>query len=108
MADFSHEISVDDAIGAATSTQSPSAQALSRVEPAQNESGLFSRESVLNILKLIFAGAPLSEVLTIIARLIEAQGKGMLCTIWLLDKDGRHFRSAAAPSVPAPYIAQLD
>lgn len=54
----------------------------------QNESGVYSGESVLNVLKLIFAGAPLSEVLTVIARCIEAQGKGMLCAIWLLEKDG--------------------
>jgi len=108
MADFSDEHSAENAIGCAIATQSASGQALSRVEPAQNESGMFSSESVLNILKLIFAGAPLSEVLTIIARLIEAQGEGMLCAIWLLDKDGRHFRSAAAPSLPASYIAQLD
>lgn len=74
----------------------------------QNESGLFSSESVLSILKLIFAGAPLPEVLTIIARLVEAQGRGMLCTIWLLDKDGRHLRCATAPSLPAAYIARLD
>jgi signal transduction histidine kinase len=74
----------------------------------QNESGLFSSESVLNILKLIFGGAPLPEVLTIIARLVEAQGRGMLCTIWLLDKDGRHLRCATAPSLPAAYIARLD
>ena len=63
-------------------TQSP-AQVLSIVKRAQNESGLFSSESVLNILKLIFAGAPLSEVLTIIAQLVESQGNGTLCTIWL-------------------------
>src|SRR5258708_25699367 len=107
MADFSHEHSVDDAIGAATSTESPSAQALSRVEPAQNESGLFSGESVLNILKLIFAGAPLPEVLTIIARLVEAQGKGMYCTIWLLDREGKYVRCATAPSLPG-FIAHWD
>jgi len=74
----------------------------------QAESDLFSSESVLDILKLIFAGAPLPEVLTIIARLVEAQGRGMLCTIWLLDKDGRHLRCASAPSLPATFIARLD
>ena len=74
----------------------------------QNESGLPSSEPVLNILKLIFVGAPLPEVLTIIARLVEAQGEGMLCTIWLLDKDGKHLHCATAPSLPAPYIAQID
>ncbi|MGH8761079.1 MAG: GAF domain-containing protein [Burkholderiales bacterium] len=106
MADFSDDSSVDNAIGGATATESPSGRALSRVEPAQNESGLFSSESVLNTLKLIFAGAPLSEVLTIIARLVEAQGKGMLCTIFLLDKDGRHVRCATAPSLPG-FIARI-
>ena len=107
MADFSHEISVDNAIGAANSTQSPSARALSSVEPPQSESGLFSGESVLNILKLIFAGAPLTEVLTIIARLVEAQGKGMFCTIWLLDKEGRYVCCATAPSLPG-FISNWD
>jgi hypothetical protein len=45
-------------------------------------------ESVLNILKLIFAGSPLPEVLTIIARLVESQGEGLFCTIWLPDEEG--------------------
>ena len=107
MADSSLEGSVDNAVGVAVATQSPSTQALSRVQPAQSESGLFSGESVLNILKLIFAGAPLPEVLTIIAQLVEAQGKGMFCTIWLLDKEGRYVRCATAPSLPG-FIAHWD
>jgi len=57
-------------------------------------------QSVLDILKLIFAGSPLSEVLTIIARLVESQGDGMFCTIWLPDEDGKHLRCAAAPGLP--------
>ena len=57
-------------------------------------------ESVLNILKLILAGSPLSEVLTIIARLVESQGDGTLCTIWLPDEDGKQLLCAAAPSLP--------
>lgn len=65
----------------------------------QDEPGLFSGKSVLGILKLIFAGAPLTDVLEAIARLVEAQGQGMLCTIWLLDKDGKHVTCAAAPSL---------
>jgi formate hydrogenlyase transcriptional activator len=75
-------------------------QRQARVEPAQKEAGLFSGESVLNILKLILAGSPLSEVLTIIARLVESQGEDTLCTIWLPDKDGAQLRCAAAPSLP--------
>src|SRR5271154_1652339 len=79
--------------------QSPS-QVPPSVEPAQSELGLLSSEAVLNILKLIFAGSPLPEVLTIIARLVESQGDGMFCTIWLPDEDGERLHCAAAPSLP--------
>jgi formate hydrogenlyase transcriptional activator len=76
------------------------AQDLPEVERAQNESGCFSSESVLKILELILAGSELSEVLTIIAGLVESQGDGTLCTIWLPDADGKHLHCAAAPSLP--------
>src|SRR5262249_40765320 len=64
------------------------------------ESGLFSIESVLKLQKLIFSGSPLSEVLTHIAQLVEAQAEGMSCTIWLPDEDGKELYCAAAPSLP--------
>jgi formate hydrogenlyase transcriptional activator len=67
---------------------------------AQNELDFFSSESVLGILKLILAGSELSEVLTIIAQLVESQGNGTLCTIWLPHADGKHLYCAAAPSLP--------
>ena len=57
-------------------------------------------DSVLNVLKLILAGSPLPEVLTIIARQVEAEGDGVLCTIWLPDEDGTQLVCAAAPSLP--------
>src|SRR5215472_10615993 len=79
--------------------QSPP-QGLSRDGPGKDESGLFSIESVLNLQKLIFAGSPLSEVLTNIAQLVEAQAEGMSCTIWLPDEDGRELYCVAAPSLP--------
>src|SRR5690348_6520583 len=82
-----------------SATQSP-LQDLPKVERAQNAWGSFSSETVLNILKLILAGSELSEVLTIIARLVESQGNGTLCTIWLPDADGKHLHCAAAPSLP--------
>jgi|GEM_PF-5773254 len=75
-------------------------QIRSRIEPTLNESGLLSSESVLDILKLIWAGSPLSEVLTIIAQLVESQREDMLCTIWLPDEDGSRLQCAAAPSLP--------
>ncbi len=77
-----------------------SAPDLPKVERAEDPSGFFSSESVLNILKLILAGSELSEVLAIIAGLVESQGNGTLCTIWLPDADGTHLYCAAAPGLP--------
>src|ERR1700749_2978506 len=71
-----------------------------KLERTQSESSLFSSESVLNILELILAGAELSEVLSIIAGLVESRGNGTLCTIWLPEADGKHVYCAAAPGLP--------
>jgi len=78
----------------------PTAEVSSPGAPAKDELGLFSIESVLNLQKLIFAGSPLSEVLTNIAQLVESQAQGMSCTIWLPDQDGKELYCAAAPSLP--------
>ncbi len=78
----------------------PGAEVVSLGAPAKGEGGPFSTESVLNLQKLIFAGSPLSEVLTNIARLVESQAEGMCCTIWLADEDGKELHCAAAPSLP--------
>jgi formate hydrogenlyase transcriptional activator len=67
---------------------------------------MMESESVPNILNLIFAGSPLSEVLTIIARLVESQDEGRLCTIWLHHEDGKSLHCAAAPSLPG-FCAQV-
>jgi formate hydrogenlyase transcriptional activator len=61
---------------------------------------MFSTASVLNLERLIFAGAPLSEVLVNIARLVESQANGMFCTIWLPDEEGKELYCAAAPGLP--------
>ena len=75
------------------------ADILASEKDAPNESVLFSSQSVLDILRMILAGAPLSEVLTIIARLVESRDDGTLCTIWLPDDDGKQLYCAAAPRV---------
>src|SRR5271168_1666439 len=82
------------------------AKVLSRERPPEQKSSLFSIESVLNLQKLIFAGSPLSEVLTNIAQLVESQAEGMFCTIWLPDEDGKELHCAAAPSFPG-FTAQV-
>src|SRR5580698_5407341 len=80
-------------------TQSRS-KLVSSMKDAQNASGLLSSEAVLKILRLILAGAPLDEVLTIIAQLVESRGDGTLCTIWLPSDYERQLYCAAAPSLP--------
>jgi len=82
------------------------AEILSLGGPAKDESGLFSIESVLKLQRLIFAGSPLSEVLTHIAQLVESQAEGMSCTIWLPDEEGKELHCAAAPSLPG-FSAQV-
>src|SRR5277367_5622210 len=79
--------------------QSP-AEALWSGVPAKDKSVLFSIESVLKLQKLIFAGSPLSEVLTNIAQLVEAQAEGMFCSIWLPDEEEKYLQCAVAPSLP--------
>jgi formate hydrogenlyase transcriptional activator len=81
------------------SATQPSVNNVPHHDRAQNESGFFSSESVLNILKLTLDGSELSQVLTIIAELVESQGKSTLC-IWLPDADGTHLHCAAAPGLP--------
>jgi formate hydrogenlyase transcriptional activator len=76
------------------------ARDLSQESPREHKPGLFSTESVLKLQKLIFAGSPLSEVLTNIAQLVESQADGMLCTIWLPDEEGQALHCATAPSLP--------
>jgi formate hydrogenlyase transcriptional activator len=80
-------------------------------QASQSSSSLslpLSRESILDSLKLILAGAPLGEVLTTIARLIEGQSPGTLCSIFLLDEKGPRLRYAAAPNLPEAYRAATD
>lgn len=84
---------------------SPS-EVLSPGRSAKDESGLFSSESVPNILRLISAGSPLPETLKVIARLVESQGEGLFCTIWLPDEQGNYLYCAAAPSLPGFFNPQ--
>lgn len=55
------------------------AEHLSRV--SQDGENFFSKESVLEILKLVLAGSPLPDLLSIIARLVESQGKNAQATL---------------------------
>jgi PAS domain S-box-containing protein len=60
------------------------------------------------ILEMVATGSPLSDILTSIVVLMEAQAEGMLCSILLLHADGKHVRHAAAPSLPEAYVKAVD
>jgi signal transduction histidine kinase/ActR/RegA family two-component response regulator len=62
-------------------------------------------------LLLMARNAPLPEVLGAIVRGVEAQHPGTMCSILLLQPDGRYFRCGAAPHLPDFYnraIEQLE
>jgi PAS domain-containing protein len=60
-------------------------------------------------LQLALQGAPLHEVLEVLAHAAEAQSDGsFLASILLLDADGRHLRHGAAPSLAPEYNAAID
>ena len=52
------------------------------------------------VLEMIATGAPLAQVLTLLAHVIEDQYEGLLCQALLLEADGTHVRLGAAPSLP--------
>eukprot|EP00903_Cladosiphon_okamuranus_P003971 g3969.t1 len=59
-------------------------------------------------LELIAEGAGLDETLPALARFIEEQSPGLLCSILLLDGDGEHLRNGTAPSLPIEYTSAID
>src|SRR6266478_4282154 len=60
------------------------------------------------IMKMIASNAPLSEILSNLVLMIEAQSPEMLCSILLLSDDGNHVRHAVAPSLPESYVKVID
>jgi len=68
--------------------------------------GLLAAEK--RLLEMVATDAPLSDVLSALARSVEAQSEGMLCSILLLDRDGVHLRDGAAPSLPESYRRAID
>jgi two-component system cell cycle sensor histidine kinase/response regulator CckA len=76
---------------------------LAELETAQEV--LITQQSVL---ERIATGAPLSEILEMIARTTEELSARARCSILLLDEDGRHLRHGAAPSLPESYYRAID
>ena len=61
-----------------------------------------------NILELLIGGEPIPTILETIVREMEQANPAMLCSILLLDSDGRHLGIGAAPSLPDFYNKAID
>jgi len=59
-------------------------------------------------LEMLASSEPLAEVLESIVRGVEQFNPGMLCSILLLDLEGRHLCKGVAPSLPDFYNAALE
>jgi diguanylate cyclase (GGDEF)-like protein/PAS domain S-box-containing protein len=66
------------------------------------------RDGQSQILEMIAMSAPLTAILDALARLIESQLSGVLCSVLLLDDDGRRLRHGAAPSLAPEYVKAID
>src|SRR5258707_5664858 len=66
------------------------------------------RDGESHILEMMARDASLEEILENLVRVVEAQFAGMLCSVLLLDDDGKHARHGAAPSLPEAYNKAID
>jgi diguanylate cyclase (GGDEF)-like protein/PAS domain S-box-containing protein len=55
------------------------------------------------LLEMVARGADLSAILNAIVRQLESEDKAARCSVLLLDAEGKHLLTGAAPSLPAFY-----
>lgn len=62
----------------------------------------------VRILELIATGSPLRQTLDALLVFLEKDLPEMLCSVLLLDEDGRHLSHGSAPSLPEGYSKAID
>ena len=65
-------------------------------------------ESHRAVLERVAGGAPLTETLEALVRLIEQNSPGTIGSILLLDEEGTHLRHGAGSGLPAAFVAAVD
>ncbi|HEX6603853.1 MAG TPA: GAF domain-containing protein [Sphingomicrobium sp.] len=61
------------------------------------------------VLEMAIADSPLEETLSELIQIVESTSRtGVLGSILLLDRDGKHLRHGAAPSLPSAYSEAID
>lgn len=93
-------------------TEAPELTAKTQKLPALNPLPQEDSEEFLaqqeDVRLMIAANDPLSEILTKLVLMIEAQAPNMFASILLLSYDGNHVRHAVAPSLPGSYVRVID
>lgn len=60
------------------------------------------------VLSLIATGGSLQDSLTVLIQITEELSPGMVGSILLMDKDGKHLRHGVAPNLPEDYCNAID
>jgi signal transduction histidine kinase/ActR/RegA family two-component response regulator len=60
------------------------------------------------LLEMIVSGAPVEQTLVGLAKLIESQASGMLCSVLVVEKETQRLRACAAPSLSPEFLAAID
>src|SRR5215213_10070039 len=77
-------------------------------DAAEGDIGL-STEQICRVLELAVADAPLDQSLGELIRAVESTSRtGVVGSILLLDDEGKHLHTGAAPSLPELYSAAID
>ena len=82
------------------------ATGVSGLTDREEERALLAAQS--EILGLIAADQPLSETLDRLCLAFERVAPPAMCSIMLVDADGKRLRSSAGPSLPAEYSSTID
>ncbi|MDO9103536.1 MAG: EAL domain-containing protein [Methylovulum sp.] len=77
-------------------------------EIAERKTVIRRRNNHNKVLQAIVSTEPLINVLNLIVHIAEHMYPGSLCSILLLDKNGRQLRLGAAPSLPEFYNLAID
>src|ERR1700733_10452750 len=62
----------------------------------------------VKVLAMVMAHAALPEILATLCTNIETHYSGLLCSVLLLDADGKTLRHGAAPALPKQYSQSID
>ena len=62
----------------------------------------------VKVLAMVMAHAPLAEILATLCTNVEKHHRDLLCSVLLLDADGKTLRQGAAPSLPKEYSQGCD